>query len=152
VPRNRSSAIAVIIALAACQSKPAAAPANGTIQTATFGPALHVDLKASTKTGSGLYYRDLVLGDGPMATRGEQVSVNYTGWLADGKQFESSVYSFRLGTGSVIPGWDEGLVGMRVGGKRQLIIPPGLAYGAGGQGQIPPNAILVFTVELAGAQ
>ncbi|MGH7592855.1 MAG: FKBP-type peptidyl-prolyl cis-trans isomerase [Gemmatimonadales bacterium] len=153
MPTHRSFAIAAaVVALAACQSKPAATRASLTIATATFGPALGVDLKASTTTGTGLYYRDLAVGDGPVATRGAQLSVNYTGWLADGTEFESSAYSFQLGAGSVIPGWDEGLVGMRVGGKRQLIIPADLAYGANGQGKIPPNAILVFNVELTEAK
>ena len=150
---NRSSALAVaVIMLVACHPKPAAAPSDGTIETATFGPALHVDLKASTRTGSGLYYRDLIAGDGPVATRGQPVSVNYVGSFIDGTQFEANPYAFQLGAGAVIPDWDEGIVGMRVGGKRQLIIPPDLAYGPSGSGKIPPNAILVFTVELTGAQ
>ena len=124
-----------------------------TIPTATFAAKLNVDLKASTRTGSGLYYRDLLVGDGPVAAAGQQVSVTYAGWLPDGKQFDAGPYAFRLGAGSVIRGWDEGLVGMRVGGSRQLIIPPDLGYGAmGSPPVIPANAILVFNVNLVGVQ
>ena len=84
---------------------------------------------------------------------GQQVSVTYIGWLPDGKKFDAGPYAFRLGTRAVIPGWDEGLVGMRVGGSRQLIIPPGLGYGAmGSPPVIPANAILVFNVDLVGVQ
>jgi FKBP-type peptidyl-prolyl cis-trans isomerase len=153
VSSRRSSALAlVVIALAACQSKPAT-PDNLTVETATFAPTLHVDLKASTKTGSGLYYRDLLVGDGPAVTSGQQVSVRYIGWLPDAKKFDAGPYAFRLGTGAVIRGWDEGLVGMKVGGTRQLIIPASLGYGAmGSPPAIPANAILVFNVDLIGVQ
>ena len=105
-------------------------------------------------TASGLQYEDLVVGEGTAAVAGDTVSVHYTGWLEDGTQFDSSVdrgvpYEFILGVGSVIPGWDEGVAGMQVGGTRKLIIPPDLAYGAGGSGGvIPPNATLVFEVQL----
>ncbi len=110
-------------------------------------------------TPTGLKYQDLVVGNGPMAESGMRVSVNYTGWLTNGTKFDSSLDPGRtplglvLGAGQVIPGWDEGLKGMRVGGKRKLTIPPELAYGAQGAGNvIPPNATLVFEVELLDAQ
>lgn len=105
-------------------------------------------------TDSGLKYEDLLEGDGALAAAGQQVSVHYTGWLTDGSKFDSSVdrnqpFAFALGRGMVIRGWDEGVVGMKVGGKRKLTIPPQLAYGAqGAGGVIPPNATLVFEVEL----
>lgn len=105
-------------------------------------------------TQSGLQYVDLVVGNGREAHVGETAIVHYTGWLADGKKFDSSVdrnepFSFRLGAGQVIKGWDEGVVGMKIGSKRKLIIPPDLAYGQRGAGRvIPPNATLTFDVEL----
>jgi FKBP-type peptidyl-prolyl cis-trans isomerase len=97
---------------------------------------------------------DLVQGKGPEAVRGKTVEVHYTGWLTDGKKFDSSVdrgepFSFRLGAGEVIEGWDRGVAGMKVGGKRKLTLPPELGYGArGAPPAIPPNATLVFEVEL----
>lgn len=105
-------------------------------------------------TGSGLQYVDLVVGTGRQAETGDTATVHYTGWLADGKKFDSSLdrgepFSFRVGAGQVIKGWDEGVSTMRVGGKRRLVIPPDLAYGSRGAGQvIPPNATLTFEVEL----
>jgi peptidylprolyl isomerase len=107
-------------------------------------------------TESGLQYMDLVEGTGRQAELGDTATVHYTGWLADGKKFDSSLdrnepFSFRVGAGQVIKGWDEGVGTMRVGGKRKLIIPPQLGYGARGAGNvIPPNATLTFEVELLG--
>lgn len=106
---------------------------------------------------------DLVVGTGTEATAGRTLSVHYTGWIYDparpeakGTQFDSSAgrapFSFVLGTGNVIQGWHQGFPGMRVGGRRRLILPPNLAYGSTGNGPIPPNATLVFDVELIGVQ
>jgi FKBP-type peptidyl-prolyl cis-trans isomerase len=107
-------------------------------------------------TESGLKYSDLVVGNGREAALGDTATVHYTGWLTDGKKFDSSVdrkepFSFRVGAGQVIKGWDEGVTGMKVGGKRKLTIPPDLGYGPrGAGGVIPPNATLIFDVELLG--
>jgi FKBP-type peptidyl-prolyl cis-trans isomerase len=106
------------------------------------------------KTDSGLQYWDIKVGTGDEAKSGNHVKVHYTGWLSTGKKFDSTVdanqpYEFTLGQGDVIKGWDEGIAGMKVGGKRQLRIPPELAYGESGYKTIiPPNATLIFDVQL----
>ena len=113
---------------------------------------------APVKTPSGLEYWDIKVGTGAVAQAGHKVKVDYTGWLTNGKQFDSSVgtgkpFEFMLGAGQVIKGWDEGVAGMKVGGKRQLRIPPDLAYGAKGYpGAIPANATLIFDVQLVDAK
>lgn len=105
-------------------------------------------------TASGLQYVDLENGQGQPAMKGDLVAVQYTGWLTNGKRFDSSIprnkpIEFRLGQGRVIPGWEEGILNMKVGGVRQLRIPPELAYGEQGfAGVIPPNATLIFEVKL----
>ncbi len=110
---------------------------------------------SENKSESGLLYEDLITGDGEEATgSGQTAIVHYTGWLEDGSKFDSSLdrnepFSFALACGMVIKGWDEGVIGMKVGGKRKLTIPPELGYGeSGAGGAIPPNATLIFEVEL----
>ncbi|MCX6641186.1 MAG: FKBP-type peptidyl-prolyl cis-trans isomerase [bacterium] len=105
-------------------------------------------------TASGLQYQELVAGSGVEAQAGKVASVHYTGWLTNGTKFDSSIdrghpFDFQVGVGQVIKGWDEGVQGMKVGGKRKLIIPPNLGYGDNGAGTlIPPGATLIFEVEL----
>ncbi len=171
MPRNLIYPTLALI-LAACGAKPdaganadsaaaappavaPAGPAADVIPTTTFAPALGVDVATMTKTATGLYYKDLVVGTGAEATIGTTASLNYVGTLPDGTQFDASngrPYSFRIGDKRVIQGWDDGVPGMKVGGKRLLVIPSEQGYGANGSGPIPPNAVLVFSLELVTVQ
>jgi peptidylprolyl isomerase len=115
-----------------------------------------IDSSMMLRTGTGLMYRDLEVGDGYLVAAGNTVEVHYYGQLLDGTQFDANPEGaeplrFQIGSHRVIRGWEEGLVGMRVGGKRQLIIPPALGYGARAVGPIPANATLVFTIEVVRA-
>ena len=157
------AALALLVSVAACQQS---ATNGGTASTTSSGsgttagttggetPAAGSISGGVVTTPSGLKYEDMNVGDGTLAERGNRVSVHYTGWLTDGTKFDSSLdrgqpFQFRLGEGQVIRGWDEGVAGMRIGGKRKLTIPPNLGYGEAGAGAvIPPNATLVFEVEL----
>ena len=162
-----------VFTFAACSSTPQqekpAAPSEPAPQTAAPAPleapkeAAEVAKPAAPEpkmmtTPSGLKYQDLAVGKGPMPKAGSHVMVHYTGWLTNGQKFDSSVdrnqpFTFTLGRGEVIKGWDEGVASMHVGGKRKLTIPPGLGYGKrGAGGVIPPDATLVFEVELLGFQ
>lgn len=151
-------AVAVAIVTAACGSSDAniaLSPPN--IMNIQFAQQLGVDPATMTAAPSGLYYQDSAVGTGAVAQPGQQVTVHYTGWLSDGTKFDSSVdrdkpFVFQLGAGRVIRGWDEGVAGMKVGGTRKLVIPPTLGYGQRAVGPIPPNSVLVFTVELLGVQ
>ena len=148
------AAIAIMMALAAtfvlaqsATKKPAASNTNAPTKVVGNG----------VRTPSGLVYWDLRVGTGEAAKEGSHVRVHYTGWLTNGKKFDSSVggqpFQFRIGAHQVIKGWEEGVAGMKVGGKRQLRIPPDLAYGAKGYpGAIPANATLIFDVQLLGVQ
>lgn len=144
-----------IVAASACGSSTAPKTAVPDITTTTFSPVLGIDLAAMTKTTNGVYYRDLSVGTGAPIDTGSKIQVRYAGFLVNGALFDQSQptaapLSFTLGKGTVIKGWDEGLVGMKLGGQRQLIIPPDLAYGASGSSNIPSQAILVFVVTVVG--
>ena len=144
-------ALCLALALSACGAN------SGDPTKVSYASALGVDLGAMNRSASGLYTQDLSVGTGTEATAGRTLNVYYSGWLPDGELFDSNAgtgrpFSFVLGQGRVIAGWDEGLVGMRVGGKRKLVIPSDLAYGESGNGAIPANSVLVFDVELASAR
>lgn len=123
------------------------------ISRATFAPALSIDLGTMTRSPRGVFYKDLATGTGAAVDSGSTVSIHYAGNLVDGTPFDANQaprppFSFTVRTGEVIPGFDEGVMGMRAGGRRQVIIPSELGYGAAGIGPIPPHAILVFTIEV----
>jgi FKBP-type peptidyl-prolyl cis-trans isomerase FkpA len=146
--RLRTYSILLALGLAACGDS------TDPLTNDDFAPELGVDLDAMTQTASGLYYQDLEIGDGAEAVTGSDATVHYEGFLATGNKFDSSrdrdePFTFAVGIGRVIPGFDEGVSGMRVGGLRKLVVPPELAYGESGAGTvIPPNATLVFDIEL----
>jgi len=123
----------------------------------TYAPSLGVDLGTMTRTPGGAYVRDLAPGSGEPVGPGKQVAIHYQGNLPNGTQFDANgpadaPFVFRLGAGEVVPGFDEGITGMRVGGRRQIVMPPALGYGSQANGPIPANSILVFTVELVSAR
>jgi peptidylprolyl isomerase len=144
-------ALVLVVGLAGCPASPKAAPPPGPASTiANLG-------SSAVTLPSGLRYEDRVAGTGATPGATQKVIVNYQGWLLDGTVFDSSwkrgePFHFQLGTHSVIQGWDEGVATMKVGGVRRLVIPPDLAYGPSGSGKIPPNATLVFDVELLGLE
>jgi len=150
--------VSTALLLAGCNGQNVGTVDPGTYSTdpatATYATALNVSIPAMTKTLSGLYIRDLITGTGATASAGFTARVEYTGWLVNGYQFDTSVgktpayLEFLVNAGHVIKGWDEGVAGMKVGGKRQLVVPPELGYSTNGSGQIPPNAILVFEITL----
>lgn len=151
----RAAVAATLLAGAACSVDKVSAPVPEITQT-TFAPALNVNLAAMTVTSSGLYVQDLVEGTGAAVAVGDAITVHYTGWLANGTRFDGNVggtpFTREIGVGGLIRGWDEGLIGMKVGGKRRLIVPPALGYGNRPQGGIPANSILVFDVQLVGVE
>jgi FKBP-type peptidyl-prolyl cis-trans isomerase FkpA len=138
--------------------QPAAAARQAKPATAKVANSPPTPIGQSTKTASGLVYETLKEGTGPSAKSGQTVTIHYTGTLTDGQVFDSSrqankpPFTVVIGTSQVIPGWDEGVPGMKVGERRKLTIPPELAYGAEGQGKIPANSTLIFDVELLDAK
>jgi hypothetical protein len=137
---------------------PIAAPVftdTGVVETTTFVSSFGIDITAAgwNKTPTGLYYRTLTAGadTAKVVANGQRLTVRYVGWLVNGQTFDSGTYEFVLGSGGVIAGWNQGIVGMKVGEIRRLLIPASLGYGAAGRPPIPPNATLVFDVQVAAA-
>jgi FKBP-type peptidyl-prolyl cis-trans isomerase len=134
---------------------PMLAVPQGEVERTVFAEELNVVLLAMTRLPTGIYYRDLETGKGPSAQPGREVLVTYIAYLADGKEVDRTApgarpLRFRLGDGVVIRGWDLGVRGMKVGGTRQLVVPPRFAYGARGNANVPPNAVMVFVMRLDG--
>jgi FKBP-type peptidyl-prolyl cis-trans isomerase len=153
-----SIAIALLVTTTACASASSgAAPATRPMESIPFASTLDVNLAKMTRTPAGVYYRDIEVGTGPVIRGKEDLKVHYTGWLTNGVKFDSNTsddqpLTVPLGRGRAIKGWDDGLVGMRVGGRRQLVIPPELGYGSNRAGVIPPDAVLVFDIRVVSAK
>ena len=150
--------VALILPLAGCgldtsSTQPTPFSDTGVVETTTFNPSFGIDLKATgwTRTSNGLYYRQVIA---PSATAaqvvdGQNITVNYAGFLVNGAQFDAGQFSFVLGAGKVVPGFEQGVEGMHVGERRLLLVPAALGYGSAGAGNaIPPNATLIFVVEV----
>ncbi|MEQ9569265.1 MAG: FKBP-type peptidyl-prolyl cis-trans isomerase [Longimicrobiales bacterium] len=138
--------------LTACASGP---PAPGPDEV-TYAPETEVDLSRMERTSSGLYIEEISEGVGKNAVRGDRVRIHFIGWLPDGTLVDSSLagepYEFELGSDEVIRGWNQGIVGMKVGGRRRLVIRPGLGYGPRGRApRVPPDAVLIFEIQLLDA-
>ena len=138
-----------IVAAVACSVDKVTPPVVG-IEDTNFASSLGVDLDAMTRSSSGLYMQDMTVGSGPEVAAGDSIVAFYTLRLPDGRLLQSNYGGAPFGArmGTLIPGWNEGLVGMQAGGERRLIVPPALGYGASGGGSVPPNAILVFDLKL----
>ena len=140
---------------AACAD--ASGPNDPDLTTVEFAPALGVDISAMERVGTGVYVRDLKVGEGDSVAIGRTLQVRYRLWLPDGTAVEDNLapkptYPLVLGQRRVIAGWEQGIPGMRVGGKRLLVIPPSLGYGGQANGPIPANSVLVFEVEVVSSQ
>lgn len=164
VPRFMAGALAVLsLACAHSGASEATLPAStpiasvlppptGVVEHTTFDASLGVHLDSMSRRASGLYVKDLRIGTGAVAVRGKSVVVRYIGWLPSGKQFDQGEITVALGSNKTIAAWEEGLLGMRVGGVRQLVVPPNLGYGDKGAGtDIPPNSVLIFEMQLMSA-
>ena len=140
-------ALAVTLALVACGDDPVDPGPNifgPNPRDVEFAESLEIDLESMTETASGLFYQDDVVGTGEAAAMGDVVSVTYTGWLVKANEFDSGVLQITLGETALIDGFTEGVIGMKLGGTRTIVIPSSLGYGSSGSGQIPGDAVLVF--------
>jgi FKBP-type peptidyl-prolyl cis-trans isomerase len=149
---NKKTIIAVVVAVVLV-----GALVGGGLLSGLFTSATKTQDKAMEQKASELQSKDITVGSGDVAVAGKEVTVHYTGVFADGKKFDSSVdrgvpFTFKLGSGMVIKGWDQGVEGMKVGGKRILVVPPSLGYGDKDYGPIPANSTLIFEIELLGVK
>lgn len=140
-----------LLAAAACGDT--TGPSDPDLTKVSFAPALGVDIATMTRMGDGVYVKDITVGTGAGVVPGRVLGVRYQGWLANGNRFDHNeppraIFQLVLGQGRVIEGWEQGLLGMKVGGKRLLVIPPSLGYGTQANGPIPANSVLVFQVEV----
>lgn len=154
---RRALTLATVVFAAACANNDSTSPPTGTPSdpaTETYATSLGVNITSMTKVSPDLYFEDVVVGTGDVASNGRILRVTYTGWLANGARFDTNVGGdplvFTLGASGLIAGWNQGIVGMRLGGKRKIVIGSNLGYGPGGRGPIPGNATLVFEVQLVG--
>ncbi len=148
-----AAAFALLVAACASGGGATAAPYSRTTESIPFAASLDVQLDKMTKTASGLYWRDIEVGTGAVIREHMDIRVFYNGWLTNGVKFDSTrvdqpPLTIPIGRGRVIKGWDEGIIGMRVGGRRMLVIPPELGYGSNRAGLIPPDAVLVFDIRV----
>ena len=156
MPLPRPSLALAALALAGCSSIEVSAPLDTTpvpVEQQQWASSLGINLAGMTKLSSGVYYLDTTVGTGAAVTGTPVIRFYYTGYLANGTRFDTNVGQGSpavYGLSQLIPGWNSGLQGMKVGGKRRLVIPSALGYGSSGAGSIPPNANLVFDVELVG--
>lgn len=139
-------------AASGASAAPSPTPVASDVERTTFAPSLGVHLETMSRRPSGLYVQDLATGTGAVVTRGRTAVVRYTGWLPNGEEIDSGEISVSVGSRQTIAAWEEALLGMRAGGKRRIVTPPNLAYGASGAGKIPPNAVLVFEMEVTGVE
>jgi len=156
MPRTARFAVAIVVALVVLACRDVSAP-NEDPATTTYAASLNVNLSQMKRTADGLYYQDLSVGTGKQAVKDSSLKVYYTGYLTSGHVFDTNVnktpFTFLLGQGQVIPGWDEGILAgdpMRVNGIRRLVIPPTLGYGGHTSGSIPAGSVLVFDIRLVG--
>jgi FKBP-type peptidyl-prolyl cis-trans isomerase FkpA len=147
--------IVVLIGLAGCGGSappPSTAPAPrllmGPVEQTTFAPSLGVHLDQMLRHASGLYAQDLKVGTGAVALKGKSMVVRYAGYLSNGTEFDHGEITVQIGGSNTIAAWQEGLLGMRVGGQRRLVVPPNLGYGSAAAGEIPANSVLVFDIEM----
>jgi FKBP-type peptidyl-prolyl cis-trans isomerase FkpA len=145
--RSRWGVVAFVALLSGCGEDPVGVEFQ-VIEEVTFAASLNIDLSSMERLANGVYREDLVVGSGEALVFGMTATVTFTGWLIDGSQFDTGTFTFLMGNNQVIRGFEDGILGMLVGGTRRIIIPPNLGYGAQARGSIPPGSILIFEITL----